>query len=480
MCDQSIADTPEPGHAHVERQRLAVLRQPGPVETVSRLFAVRGHQAHRLRVVTMRQRNPGVGGASIRGCDAGHHFEMDTGLVQRFQFLTAATEHERIATLEPHHARAAAGMVDQQAMDPGLIDARSLRLFADIDHLRIAARHRQDFGADQMVVQDHVGFVQGAQCAQGQQAGIAGAGTDQQHGALRVDAIDRGQRVVQRDLGGSALACAQQSWHDTGEYALEPAAALRQITQARADRVAVALEQFDQITERLLEQQFDARAHMPRHHRCSTTRRHRNLQTPTLDHGRELHRGARDIVDHVGEHPACRCGFGDAGIAGLVTGRGDHQPGIVDQRSLEFAEPQGDAALFRERSDFRIRGMGHHADLRAGIEQRTNLARRDAARPDHQHAASAQVRKQRKQAVRSGADGGLAHGRKLGQSIPGAEMARSTAHIPGRYVRIDRRSCQELARRAAFRHEHHEHFASQPAEGLRGRASLATRLRDQQ
>jgi hypothetical protein len=35
------------------------------------------------------------------------------------------------------------------------------------------------FGADQAVVQEHVGLVQCAQRVQGQQAGIAGAGTDQ-------------------------------------------------------------------------------------------------------------------------------------------------------------------------------------------------------------------------------------------------------------------------------------------------------------
>ena len=44
------------------------------------------------------------------GGNAGDDFKRYARRRERFQFLAAAPEHERVAALEPHHAFARAGM----------------------------------------------------------------------------------------------------------------------------------------------------------------------------------------------------------------------------------------------------------------------------------------------------------------------------------------------------------------------------------
>ncbi|MNT82784.1 hypothetical protein D3C72_2225640 [compost metagenome] len=83
---------------------------------------------------------------------------------QIFQFFAAAAENEGIAALEPHDPAAGAGMLDQQRMNARL--GRVMVFTGQLAHRHafgVAARQRHDLVADQPVIQDHVGFVQGAQ-----------------------------------------------------------------------------------------------------------------------------------------------------------------------------------------------------------------------------------------------------------------------------------------------------------------------------
>src|SRR3546814_5841041 len=70
-------------------------------------------------------------------------------------------------------------MFDQQWVDARRRGGMPAWLLADLDALGIAAGKLQHCVGHQAVVEDHVGFVEQAQRAQGQQAGIAGSGADQ-------------------------------------------------------------------------------------------------------------------------------------------------------------------------------------------------------------------------------------------------------------------------------------------------------------
>ena len=73
---------------------------------------MRGDESHRLRMIAMRQRHARIGRARERRGDARNHFEGDAVRAQEFEFLAAASEHERIAALQAHDAPARARMFD--------------------------------------------------------------------------------------------------------------------------------------------------------------------------------------------------------------------------------------------------------------------------------------------------------------------------------------------------------------------------------
>ena len=150
------------------------------------ILRMRGEQPQRLRVLAMGERDAGIGRARDGGGDAWDDFERDAVRAQHFEFFAAAAEHEGIAALQPHHALAGRGVFDQQVMDAclgGVVVAADA--LADLDQLGVAMRQRQHIGADQAVVEDHVGLGERARGMQGEQARIAGAGTHQAHNADR-------------------------------------------------------------------------------------------------------------------------------------------------------------------------------------------------------------------------------------------------------------------------------------------------------
>src|SRR5581483_9805061 len=66
---------------------------------------------------SMRDRNPGVCGRGDAGGDPGHDLERDASPRKRLCFLAAASENERIATLEAHDPFAFVGEADEQRVD---------------------------------------------------------------------------------------------------------------------------------------------------------------------------------------------------------------------------------------------------------------------------------------------------------------------------------------------------------------------------
>ena len=77
-----------------------------------------------LRQPAVRQRDSGQPGHGDGGADARHHRAFDARLGAAEQLLAAAPEDERVAALEPHHALARTGSLDEQGDDVLLLGGR--------------------------------------------------------------------------------------------------------------------------------------------------------------------------------------------------------------------------------------------------------------------------------------------------------------------------------------------------------------------
>ena len=107
----------------------------------------------------MRDGDPGQRGRGHGRADAGHDLEGDAGLGEGERFFAAAAEDEGIAALEAHHALAALGGADQDAVDLLLGDVVAARALADVEALRLA-RELEHGRVHQRVVEDEVGLGQ--------------------------------------------------------------------------------------------------------------------------------------------------------------------------------------------------------------------------------------------------------------------------------------------------------------------------------
>ncbi len=132
-------------------------------------------------------------------------------------------------------------------------DGVAARHLADADAVRIAPREVQHFVGDQPVVQDHVRFLQGPQCVQGQQAGIAGTGADQ-HDAAAPWRIGVLQGAFEFTLGARQVIVAHQRGDLPTHHRLVEAATRIDVRQPALDPAAPALQQACQLAERPVEQ----------------------------------------------------------------------------------------------------------------------------------------------------------------------------------------------------------------------------------
>ena len=127
-------------------------------------------------------RDPGVGRSGDAGGHARHDLELDARLPQHQRLLAAATEHQRVAALEPHDPAPGAAVLDEQPVDLRLRHLRPAALLADVDELGIRARVPQRLRRDQAVVEDDVGRGDQLDRADGEQAGVARPGPDEVDG----------------------------------------------------------------------------------------------------------------------------------------------------------------------------------------------------------------------------------------------------------------------------------------------------------
>ncbi len=71
--------------------------------------------------VSVRDGDPGVRRRRDTGADAGDDLEADPGFDERLSLFPAATEHERVSTLQPHDAPSCGSVLDQEPLDLGLV-----------------------------------------------------------------------------------------------------------------------------------------------------------------------------------------------------------------------------------------------------------------------------------------------------------------------------------------------------------------------
>ena len=113
---------------------------------------------------------------------ARHHFVAHALLVKEERLFSALIEQKRIAPLQSRHGLAFARLFGEQVTD-GVLIARLGRGAADVDPLGVFRRNRQQIGAHEVIEDHHVGLLQAAVAAQGDEVGRAGTGANQ---------IDRG------------------------------------------------------------------------------------------------------------------------------------------------------------------------------------------------------------------------------------------------------------------------------------------------
>jgi hypothetical protein len=130
------------------------------------------------------------------------------------------------------------------------------------------------------------------------------------------------------------------------------------------------------------------------------------LQQTAAYHRWQLHAGTRRIVDHIDKNAARRCGSSDARIRGFVVGCGDDQPHLVQPVRCELALDHAHAMYIDQALYFPADITRANDDVCSGIGQRRQFACRDGARADDQHAARAEVGKQREQSVGHGVSRG--------------------------------------------------------------------------
>src|SRR5690242_15299682 len=102
-----------------------------------------GDEREHLRVLTMREWNAGIRGATGSCSNSRHHFKPNTCRGQRLELFTAATKDEWITALQTADALASTRVLDEQGIDLCLGDVRAAWRFADKEALGIAARQFQ-------------------------------------------------------------------------------------------------------------------------------------------------------------------------------------------------------------------------------------------------------------------------------------------------------------------------------------------------
>ena len=145
------------------------------------------------------QRDTGVGGHGRDRADAGHDLEGDAGLAAGQRLLGEAVEGGRVAVHEADHEAAVVrgtdrlGRLDDELGPVGVGQRLAVLAVAGVDDLdSVADEPGEELLAADLVDDDGVGGSQELAGADGQQAGVAGAGADEDDPRGVLDSPDPG------------------------------------------------------------------------------------------------------------------------------------------------------------------------------------------------------------------------------------------------------------------------------------------------
>ena len=179
MFHQLSADLSQPHQPHVEDHGLRFTDQVLPVKGNGPILAMAGNEAHGLGMVTVGQRNTGIGGTPTGGSNPRHHLKVDAFRHDQVNFLTAAAKDKGVSPFQPAHFLTLFGVMDQQFVDIVLGQGVFVPRLAHVNQFRIPPRQIHDALSHQTVIEDHIGFLQQAQGAESKQVRVAGTGAHQ-------------------------------------------------------------------------------------------------------------------------------------------------------------------------------------------------------------------------------------------------------------------------------------------------------------
>jgi len=149
-----------------------------------------------------------------------------------------------------------------------LRDSQLLRVLADEDPLRFAARALEHRSRHQAVVEDHVGLLEQLQCTQGQQVRVAGTGADQvdlARGGVP-GCAERGELALER-LRGARLVALEHARTDRATEQLLPEAPPLRAWQRVLNGAATAAGKAREDTEPRRQQRLELLAQASGQHR---------------------------------------------------------------------------------------------------------------------------------------------------------------------------------------------------------------------
>ena len=125
---------------------------------------------------------PAYAGAAIALVTPGTTSNGTCAAMHASRLLAAATEHERIAALEPHYRLAFAPVRHEHVVDLLLVHRGATGRLPNVDPLGRGGREVEERGRRQAVVDDDIGTAQQFFAAACEESRVAGSGADEVHG----------------------------------------------------------------------------------------------------------------------------------------------------------------------------------------------------------------------------------------------------------------------------------------------------------
>ena len=328
MCDELVAKHGQRREAHVDDNGLIRLRESLPIQRDVPTTAVARDEAHRLRPVSVRQRDAGNRGTAQGRGDPRDDLERNAVVAQGGDLFAATAEDKRIAALETDHAKPALRIGQQRFVDVALTRVRVVALPvrgapADENAPCIPPAALEDAVSDQVVVIDHVRALQPLQGLHREQVRIARASTDERHQPRVRPGFDSGgQAFVSR----RNVAFGRERSQVGVDGAIPEASPFGDVRKKRLQPFAATGQVVGQCAEVARQNAFDQLAHPPRQGRRGAAGRNRDGDGTAVDDGREQRRRARAVVDAVDEYLGVGTGTVDILVDRLVVGcRHDEQ-----------------------------------------------------------------------------------------------------------------------------------------------------------